>query len=215
MGISERNQKLIEAKKNEIIEGMERGLQSKCYDSLTIDDVAKEAEYSKKTIYSYFKSKDEIYLELIIRKFNLLNEALEKAITGSGKTGVEKLKILGTAYYDFACEYPEYMQGIINYETTRNFENPVENEAIERFKGVTDKSLLLLINTIQEGITEGAISAEIDVINTTILLWSTMNGFIMLALKKGDSIKNFYSNTLDELFNYSMGMLLRSLEAKA
>jgi AcrR family transcriptional regulator len=113
MGIIERSQKLNNVKKTDIIDGMEKALLSKSYDRLTIDDVAKEAEYSKKTIYSYFKSKNEIYLELLIRKFNLLYDALKNAIDGSGKTGIEKMRVIGKAYYRFANEFPEYMQAII------------------------------------------------------------------------------------------------------
>lgn len=213
MGISERNQKLTDVKRNEIIDGMERGLRAKSYDKLTIDDVAKEAEYSKKTIYSYFNSKDDIYLELITRKFTLLNEALENAIdNAAGKTGVEKLMIFGEAYYNFACEYPEYMQAIINYET--NLETHIEDQIAERFKTDTGKSLFFLKTAIQEGIDEGTISAETDVVNTAILLWSNMNGFIMLALKKGDYIKNTYNKTMNELYHCNIRMLLRSLESK-
>jgi len=210
MGMIERNRKLTNVKKSEIIDGMEKALRSKSYDRLTIDDVAKEAEYSKKTIYSYFKSKNEIYLELLMRKFNLLYDALENAVDGSGKTGVEKIRVIGKAYYKFANELPEYMQAIINFETKSDAESGNDSQIMEQFNTETEKSFLLLEEALRESIANNEISPETDVISAAIILWSNINGFIMLVSKKGGYIQSNYGKSLDELFDYNMEMLLRA-----
>ena len=210
MGIIERNQKLTNVKKNDIIDGMEKVLLSKTYDRLTIDDVAKEAEYSKKTIYSYFTSKDELYMELLIRKFDMLFEALKCAVDGSEKRGMEKIKELGKVYYKFANEFPEYMQAIINFETKQESEELDKSQLFERFNKETGKSFVLLEEAIKEGIADNAIPPETDVVSAAILLWSNITGFIMLAYKKGAYIQNYYHKSLDELFDYNMEMILRS-----
>jgi AcrR family transcriptional regulator len=214
MGITERNQKLIEVKKNEIIDGMERALVSKSYESLTIDDVAKEAEYSKKTIYSYFKSKDEIYMDLIIRKFILLNEVLEKAAYESKKKGIDKIEVMGMAYLEFAKTYPDYMQAIINFDANREYDNFEANKTLEHYFKDFDKSYVLLVDTIKEGIVEGSISKETDPISASIILWSSINGFIMLILKKGEYIRDNFNKSIDELFKYNMNMITEFLKIK-
>lgn len=211
MGVTERNEKLTNVKKEEIIDGMEKALLAKSYDHLTIDDVAQKAEYSKKTIYSYFKSKDEIYWELLIRKFDLLFDTLKSAVDGSEKTGIEKIAMLGKAYYKFANAFPEYMQAIINYEAKKTKDDPNRNKLMERFNTETEKSFLLLEETIKEGIDDQSIAAETDVVGTAILFWSNMNGFIMLASKKGEYIKGTYGKALDQLLEQNIEMLRRSL----
>jgi AcrR family transcriptional regulator len=211
MGIIERNQKLTDVKRAEILDGMEKALLSKGYDRLTIDDVAKAAEYSKKTIYSYFKSKDEIYLEVLIRKFNMLYGALKSAVSSSEIKGLQKIKVLGEAYYRFAKEFPEYMQAIINFEAKQTAESPEANNIIDRFNKETEKSFLLLEEAVSEAIEGKAIPSDTDLVGTAILLWSNINGFIMLAYKKGEYIKSNYGKSLDELFEINMDMLLRSL----
>lgn len=212
MVMEERKQKFLALKKNEIIDGMERALLLKSYENLTIDDVAKAAEYSKKTIYSYFNSKDEIYLELIVRKFNVLNETLEKAVNISGKTGIEKIKVIGKAYYKFANESPEYMQSIINYETNGNFENLEISKMLELFNQDLEKSFLLLVNAIKEGILEGSIAKDTDALKAAILLWSSINGFILLELKKGQHLKSNYGIVPDEMLDYTLEMMMRVLQ---
>lgn len=211
MSISDRKQKLTDVKKDAIVDGMEKALLSKSYEHLTIDDVAKEAEYSKKTIYSYFKSKDEIYLRLLLRKFDLLFAALKSAIAGSKESGIEKIKRLGESYYKFAQEYPEYMQSIINYEANGTDECNENNKIIADFNTETEKSFLLLEEIIKEGIADGSISAEIDVVSTAILFWSNINGFVMLTNKKGNYIRTNYGKPSDVLLENNMNMLLRSL----
>lgn len=212
MKANERNQKLVNIKKDAIIEGMERALLSKSYDTLTIDDVAKEAEYTKKTIYSYFSSKDEIYMELIIRKFILFNEIMEKAVSSSQKKGIEKIKILGKAYFELAMENQDYVQAILTFDADRLFENAAYKHNLEHYNKVLDQSFLLLIDTLKEAIDEGEISAETDVVSIAILLWSNLNGLILLILKKKEYLKSNYDKTKEHLFDYNMEMMLRLLK---
>lgn len=210
MGIEERNQKLTNVKKNEIIHGMEKALLSKSYDELTIEDVAKEAEYSKKTIYSYFKSKNEIYMELLIQKFDLLYDAVKRAVDDSGKTGVEKIYVIGRAYYRFASEFPEYMQSFINFKASPNDENSKDNGITERFNKENEKTFLLLEKALQEGIDSKELAPETDIVNAAIILWANINGFIMLAYKKGSFIEKNYGKSMDDLFDYNMKILQRA-----
>jgi AcrR family transcriptional regulator len=42
-----------------------------------MDDVAKEAEFSKRTVYVYFNSKEQIYFEVMIRGYRLLINMLK------------------------------------------------------------------------------------------------------------------------------------------
>lgn len=214
MGTVERNQKLTEVKKNEIIDGMERALRSKSYDRLTIDNVAKEAEYSKKTVYSYFKSKDEIYLELLIRKFDLLYDTLQSAINSSGKRGIEKIMVLGQAYYGFAKDFPEYMQAIIDYEAKKPTGDLQTDRLTERFNKETGKSFLLIEQALKEGMEDKTIINGTDTASTAILLWACINGFITLAYKKGEYIKSSYGKSMDELFCDCLKLITCSLKQK-
>ena len=59
--------------KQKILEAAERLLIDNCQD-IVIGDLAKEVEMAKGTIYKYFKSKNQIYLELLIQNEKRLLE---------------------------------------------------------------------------------------------------------------------------------------------
>lgn len=51
----------------------------------TIDEIAAELKISKKTIYKYFKSKDEIILEYFKTTISSDKESVEKTLNGNGE----------------------------------------------------------------------------------------------------------------------------------
>ena len=55
MGINERKEKEREIRRKDIIEAAERLFFTKGYNNTTMDDVAKEAEFSKRTVLCLFQ----------------------------------------------------------------------------------------------------------------------------------------------------------------
>ena len=66
--------------KNEIVDAAERLFFSKGYDNSTMDEIAKEAGYTKRTLYSYFTSKEEIYEKIVERGYIILNNLFLEAL---------------------------------------------------------------------------------------------------------------------------------------
>ena len=61
--IEENEVKMI--KRNDIILAAEKVFFKKGYLNATMDDVTKEAGFSKRTIYKYFNSKEQLYFEIM------------------------------------------------------------------------------------------------------------------------------------------------------
>jgi AcrR family transcriptional regulator len=94
-----------EQKKQEILESAMTCFARKGFESSTVDDICVQSGLSKGAIYNYFKSKDEIYLELMHQKteesFNRISEALYAL-----DTAIEKLDYL-FSIYDTPFPYEE------------------------------------------------------------------------------------------------------------
>ncbi len=62
------------------------------YSAATMDDVAREAQFSKATVYKYFPSKSELVLEILLHYFEVVGERIE-AIRKKETSAREKLRL--------------------------------------------------------------------------------------------------------------------------
>jgi len=62
--------------RQEILKAAEKVVSQKGYSAMTMDDVAREAEFSKATLYHYFKGKGEIILQIIESFFDEIHREL-------------------------------------------------------------------------------------------------------------------------------------------
>jgi AcrR family transcriptional regulator len=74
-----------------ILRAAERVIFRKGYTALTVDDVAREAQFSKPTLYHYFRSKGELMLELVANFFEEIDQEVQR-IRASKTNAREKLR---------------------------------------------------------------------------------------------------------------------------
>ncbi|GAH12029.1 unnamed protein product, partial [marine sediment metagenome] len=73
----------------------------------TMNQIANESEFSKGTLYNYFKSKDDLYLAIGTKAYEIIID-YTKYFVEKKDLGVEQLKAVGYAYYEFMKNYPDY-----------------------------------------------------------------------------------------------------------
>jgi len=211
MGIADRKSKEIEMKRNDIIDAAERIFFKYGYQS-TMDDIAKEAEFSKRTVYVYFKSKEEIYFEIMIRGYQLLNAVFDEKLNTVFPSEIEKIKHMGTLLFDFNMKYPEYFNAIMQYENSeKDFEKGVTDTRKEVCYLEGEKLLSHLIQAINQGINEGSIISDIDIIQTAIMIWACTLGIFNTAKKKELYIKNYFQIDIETFIKNSFELLLKSI----
>lgn len=86
-----------------IIQAAERLMVRSGYAALTMDDVAKEAELSKATVYNYFPSKGDLVLELFIYYFEKFYRHIVR-IKSESKSATEKLREVIAYFLRFSRE---------------------------------------------------------------------------------------------------------------
>jgi AcrR family transcriptional regulator len=80
------------------------------YEHVRIDDVAAAAGISKALIYEHFRSKQELYSEVMSRAANELLERVAAAAAAPGVDGSARLEEGVTAGFSFVAEQPESFQ---------------------------------------------------------------------------------------------------------
>ena len=78
--ISDRQAKERERRKDQILKGALSVFKEKGLEKATMDEIAKQADFGKATLYYYFHSKEEIFIELLDRGWKMIWESIEPAI---------------------------------------------------------------------------------------------------------------------------------------
>jgi len=69
-----------------ILNAAERLFVEKGYADTSINDIAEAADFSRTSIYQYFSSKEQIYVNILMRYTDLLTERVAEAVTKSSHT---------------------------------------------------------------------------------------------------------------------------------
>ncbi|KAA3653471.1 MAG: TetR family transcriptional regulator [Calditrichaeota bacterium] len=210
MGIAERKEREREQKRNDIIDAAERLFFSKGFGNTTMDEVAKEAEFSKGTLYLYFKSKEDLYLAITIRGLALLEESFRKAIQ-IGRTGLEKVKNIGEAYLEFASKYPDYFNAMIYYESNElDLQDAESNAQACEMQGM--KTLQVVVEAVMIGMQDGSIRDDLDPMLVATVLWGNSTGIITITTLRGEHLREQHGMNIEDVVATSFEMTMRALQ---
>lgn len=148
----------------------------------TMNDIAKEAGYSKATLYVYFADKEEIVSFLVLKSMKKLYSHVSEAVEGQEAAKLKYRKIC-KALVDYQERYPLYFQlalGEINVDFDKENYLPLEKETFEVGEQINHK----IEEFIQGGIKAGEIQPDIPVLETAFLFWAALAGLIQMSVNK-------------------------------
>lgn len=211
MGIVERKEREKQQRKIEIVDAAEKVFFTRGYGNSTMDDVAKEVELSKGTLYLYFKSKEEVYHAIVQRGIKTLNQMFEDAVVNK-ENGICKVRAIGEAFVRFFFEYSNYHDAMIfDQAKTSHMDCDCETEIMNL--EVKKKTNEILIDAIQEGIDDGTIRKDLDPVMTSILLWGSTMGVLQLVRHKGEILSTFFKKDGDQIINEYFDFIYKSISS--
>ncbi len=105
MGVKERQEREREAVARAILDAARELFVAEGYRNVSIRKIAEKIEYSPAAIYSYFPSKDDIFLALAEEGFRILLTCNEEA---SAADPIDRIRAGFWRLYEFSKEHPEY-----------------------------------------------------------------------------------------------------------
>jgi len=162
-----------EERRNLLLDSALECFAAKGFESTTIDHIVKHAGVSKGAVYHYFKSKEEIYVELI-------NNGIEKFISfmhaqfATAKTTTEKLQMLVATCSNTDRTPRQSNTMYILFEFyIYGARHP---ELREMIQDLIYQLRILLIDVIEEGKERGEFRPEVDAKRVSMLFWAFRNG---------------------------------------
>ncbi len=156
------------------------------YDNLTMRSLASRFGFAAKTLYNYFSCKEEIYLMVLTRGFELINVKMEASIKNLTDP-VEKLRAMCRAYVDFGINNANYYNIMFNWAVPKYHDyintamEPTaraEKETAFRLADITAK-VLKEISKANKGFPRG------DAGYLILKLWTNLHGVVSLYNSRG------------------------------
>jgi len=182
----ERERQRQEENRRFILQAAEKIFIKKGYRLATVDDIADEAQFSKATLYRYFKSKSDIVFEIIFNSF-------EESYTGIKKIQMEPLnaeeklkkmigfiisvyhkkKNLSRAIFVEKAAMKKLLQKGSNFQSSHPDFHPNLSPQLEsKMKQISD----IMSDIIQEGVDAGEFR-DVDVRDASVVLGALIRGF--------------------------------------
>ncbi|WP_411682757.1 TetR/AcrR family transcriptional regulator [Clostridium thailandense] len=147
------------------------------YSQVSVNDIVKKADISKGGFYTYFKGKQDIFIEILNLSDN--EKMYLESQTTNCKSAAEKLKIYITCRLNnFMCEENrKWVKFAIEFWATVKRDREIDNKNSERFEGYTNG----IKSIIEDGIQSGEFKASIDKESVVYLLISMIDGMGLIS----------------------------------
>ncbi len=182
-----RSPELIERIKDNIIEEAMKLILEMGFANMSLRKLAERVGMSATNLYYYYSNKDEIYLNIQIKGFKLLQTKLEKAYK-SEKDPFKSLRKMIRAYLEFGFNNPDYYQIMLNSETPRYLEYKNKNDKIEpvalKAKQMAINAIAVPLKAIAQISESNAAVPKNDIDFRAYQAWITLHGIVTLNNRK-------------------------------
>jgi len=214
-------------KENNIIEAAERVFNLSGFKNAKMEEIAAEAKITKVTLYSYFQSKENLYLAITYKALQSLNDAYYQSLDANkNKKGIDSALGLIETFMTFCEENFLYSETLLDYfsmvrstssgqDKTKLTEATKESIYYMKLQDIQNLPFKLTAKEIKRGQEDGSILKHIDPIFTTLQAWSFVIGYSKVLNANGSNKSPLFNVNLTDLkiFNLKLARTLLSSEA--
>ena len=179
----------------------------KGYAGTTIEQVARDAGFSKRTVYLYFHNKDELFLTVGEEGILMIREQLEAIPVNEQPVEASVADVL-SIYLNFAREFPEYFR-IIFKESTPEMIKSIPEELRLRLEQHERGCLAVPVSIAKRAREEGLIG-DVDPMEVASAFWGAATGIILLSM--GGSQTVFSRSSREDLVEKAIWLIFAGLQ---
>lgn len=209
MGIAERKQREKESRSRQIQEIAAELFYKKGYAETSLDEIARRAEISKATIYLYFKSKDDLYYQIVEPALAELSRRLVGIADNSEEPAEITVRKIIDATRDVFFNDPGSYHLVSRYSAAE-FKRLLPKNRLDNLKSLMRSNFHQMEQAVQKGIDQGVFH-DADAKLVSIILWNCFMGVIQFQENRMDSERTDYRRpTIDA----AVDLILKGLKSK-
>lgn len=192
-----------------ILQASERLFSEKGYAQTTIADISKASEYSRRTVYSYFESKDEILHRIVEKGLIELKHNLENAVMLRGDF-ITRYKAICAAMRKYQSECPCSLENV-NRAKSDCFDTSMLSNTLKRILNLGTEINSLLAAFIEDGKASGDVRQDVVPMMSVYIWWSSITSLLSLVQTKGKFIAKQFSISETDFLEYGFQQLIQSI----
>jgi AcrR family transcriptional regulator len=204
----ERRKKEKENRKNVILKAARKLFFEKGFKFVTVDSIAAKAELSKGSIYLYFDSKEEIYVEILIANNIEFHKNIADIFQKESKAS-DLLLEFARIYVDYFLYDTELFRIFMAY-MLRADQMSLTEEQNGNLMRMTNENIRIIGEILQKGYDSGEFSSVINVRQGQNAIWGMLNGIISLYLFTGAPAKR--SEKIHAMVKDSLNIFIKGLK---
>lgn len=197
-------------REGEIIQAAELIFRQKGYEETSMDDIAREAQFTKRTLYQYFESKENLLFAVLQKGMAQFQEYLTGAIDRN-LTGYEMIRQIMQASYRFYSEYPEFFM-LMNQVSVARQRVTDAGENRSAYFTTNDAMFDNMALVIKAGQADGSIAADLDSTRTSMSMLFLMTAFFNQLAVTGNSFSAHFNMDPQDFCTYAMDLIMRILK---
>jgi TetR/AcrR family transcriptional regulator len=211
MSVAERKEREKQQRRNDIIDAAEKKFFEKGLDGVSMDEIARELDLSKPTLYLYFKNKESLFLAVVMRGTVILRDMFKAAVEPE-TIGVEKGKAFARAFFEYAKKYPDYYR-LLMAARNRRFMGVIRSGKVEGsrdFGNLSMEMLTLLLDAIKLGQKDGTVRKDLDPVETAVFMSMACEGAVHMT-PEWEMLLEMNMLTIDKYYEHSIDVLLHGI----
>lgn len=209
MGRENKKEAVAALHREQIMKAAEKLFSDKGFAQATIDDISKASEYSRRTIYSYYESKDDILHHIVEKGLMELKEDIQNAVN-LDEDFITVYKAICIAMSKYQSKYPHSADNV-NRANTANFDFENLSDTVKHILQLGMEINTILAAFIENGKEQGIVRQDITPMLTVYILWSSITSFLSLAQSKGQFISKQFSISENEFLDYGFKQLINAI----
>lgn len=212
MGRENKKESVAILHKEAILAAAEKLFTEKGFAETTISDISAASDYSRRTIYAYYLSKDDILHHIIGKGLFSLRDDIKNALDESEDflTRYDRICRALKKYYN---DCPLSAENIINAETGKSSSDEL-TPAVRNIFNLGDEINRLLAQFIEDGKAAGTVQSSTKTMPTVYVLWSSISSLLALTKTKGRFLSDSLALSRDEFLEYGFRQIINSILAE-
>jgi len=175
----------------------------------TMDEISRMSEYSKRTIYAYYESKEDILYHIILKGLVNLKEDLIEAIQQQNGF-ILQYRAICNAMEKHQANSPQSANAVDQMKSGNIDYNAIPPTIVKIF-GLGTEINSLLADYIEQGKQQGIVRPNVEPMKTVYIMWGSITSLLSLVRNKGEFLEKEFATTKESFLEYGYKQIINCI----